>query len=303
MYSSTSIVDEIRESFRKGSTLTKLIYVNLAVFVIVKVAYVVYFLMTANSLFDKSAAFQSDYLVYLMVPSDLPTLLLRAWTVVTYMFLHFGFLHILFNLLVLFWFGRIFLHYLTQKQLFTTYLLGGISGAAFFILSYNIFPGLGEGHALGASAAVMAIVVSISFYIPNNEVYIPIIGPSKLKYIAIVYVLIDILMIGSDNNPGGHIAHIGGAAYGYLFALQLRRGKDTGKGFSRFIDGIISFFSRKPKMKVTHKSNARAMNDLDYNKSKAESQKEIDKILDKIAQSGYDSLTKNEKETLFKMSK
>jgi membrane associated rhomboid family serine protease len=302
MYSSTNIADEIRESFRKGSTLTKLIYINLGVFVAVKVIYVFYFLLTANSLFDKSDFFQTEYLGYLMVPSDLLLLFHRPWTMVSYMFLHFGFLHILFNILVLYWFGRIFLHYLNQKQLLTTYLLGGFSGAAIFVLAYNIFPGLGNGQALGASAAIMAIVIAISFYVPNYEVYIPIIGPTRLKYIAIVYVVLDIIMIGSDNNAGGHFAHLGGAFYGYLFALQLKSGKDTGKWFTKLADNIASFFSRRSKMRVTHKSDARSMNDLDYNKAKVENQKEIDKILDKIAHSGYDSLTKKEKETLFKMS-
>jgi hypothetical protein len=166
------------------------------------------------------------------------------------------------------------------------------------------FPGhsflLVVGQALGASAAVMAIVIAISVYVPNYEVYIPIIGPTKLKYIALVYVLLDVLQIASEN-AGGHLAHLGGAMYGYLFALQLKRGKDAGKGFSKFVDSVVSIFSRRPKMKVTHKGNVRNMNDFNYNKTKVETQKEIDKILDKIAQSGYDSLTKKEKETLFKM--
>jgi membrane associated rhomboid family serine protease len=299
MYTTTNIADEIRESFRKGTTLTKLIYINLGVFVIVQLFFVIFFLFNEGPLAIKSSYFQGAYLSYLMVPSDLTTLLHRPWTVVTYMFLHFSFIHILFNLLVLFWFGRIFLHYLSQKQLLTTYLLGGICGAALFILFYNIFPGLSDSQALGASAAVMAIVIAISFYVPNNEVYIPIFGPIKLKYIALVYVLLDILQIASEN-AGGHIAHLGGAIYGYSLAVQLQRGKDTGKGFSRFLDKIGSLFSRKSKLKVAYKANAKTMNDFDYNKSKVEAQKEIDIILDKIARSGYDSLTKKEKETLFK---
>ncbi|MBN2484679.1 MAG: rhomboid family intramembrane serine protease [Bacteroidales bacterium] len=300
MYQSSNIFDEIRESFRKGNTLTKLIYINLGVFILVQLFFLVFFLFNENPLAQKSAYFQAFYLSYLMVPSDILMLLRQPWTLITYMFLHFGFFHILFNLLVLFWFGRIFLHYLNQKQLLTTYLLGGFSGAAFFIVSYNVFPGLSDGQALGASAAVMAIVVAISAYAPNYEVYIPIIGPAKLKYIALVIIIIDVLQIASDN-AGGHLAHLGGALYGYLFAIGLRRGKDTGKGFSKFTDKLVSIFLRRPKLKVAHKSNARFMNDLDYNKSKAEAQKEIDKILDKIAQSGYDSLSKKEKETLFKM--
>lgn len=299
-----NIVDEIKESFRKGSILTKLIYINLSIFLVVKIAFVFFMLFTSGQipLGNKEAVFDGDYLVYLMVPSDLNLLLHRPWTVVTYMFLHSGFLHILFNMLVLYWFGRIFLHYLTEKQLLTTYLIGGLAGAILFVTAYNIFPGLTDAVALGASASIMAIVTAISFYSPDYTVYIPIVGTVKIKYIAIVYFLLDIMFIASEN-AGGHIAHLGGFMYGYFFAIQLKKGKDVGKVFSRFFDSIVTFFKPRPKLKVSYKSTARNMNDLDYNKSKVESQKEVDRILDKIAQSGYDSLSKKEKETLFKMSK
>jgi membrane associated rhomboid family serine protease len=300
---SNQIMDEIRESFRRGSTLTKLIYINLGVFLAVKVAFVFFFLFsTGTALGSKEAYFNNEFLSYLMVPSNLQTLLYRPWTPFTYMFLHFGFLHILFNILVLYWFGRIFLQYLNPKQLVTTYLVGGLSGAALFVAAYNLFPGLSEGQALGASAAVMAIVIAISFYAPDYNVYMPLIGSVKIKYVAMVYVALDVLQIASENS-GGHIAHLGGALYGYLFAMQMKRGKDIGRSTSAFFDAMASMFSRKPKMKVTYKSQARNLNDLDYNKSKSEAQKALDAILDKIAKSGYESLTKSEKETLFKMSK
>ena len=303
MAATNRIMDEIRESFRQGSTLTKLIYVNLGVFLVVKLVFVFYFLLFpgGEGYGNKEAMFHHDFLSYLMVPSNLETLIFRPWTLFTYMFLHFGFLHILFNMLVLFWFGRIFLQYLNQKQLLTTYFLGGLVGAGLFIAAYNLFPGLTEGRALGASAAVMAVVIAVSFYVPDYEVHLFFLGRVKIKYIALVYVVLDVLQIASEN-AGGHIAHLGGALYGYLFALQIKRGKDTGKGFSAVMDSVVSMFSRKPKLKVTYKSKARSMTDHDYNQSKAQSQKEIDKILDKIAKTGYDSLTKKEKEILFKMS-
>ncbi len=297
----TNIMNELRESFKKGSVLTKLIYINLGVFVLVKLVYVFYFLATPAAEHGmKALYFQAKYLGYLMVSSEPSMLLLRPWTLFTYMFLHFGFLHILFNILVLYWFGRIYLQYLTPKQLLTTYLLGGISGAAVFILAYNLFPGLSEGQALGASASIMAIVIGISFYNPQYELYIPFLGPVKLIYIALVYVVLDVLQIASEN-AGGHLAHLGGAMYGYFFALQMKRGKDIGKGFSRFFDWVASLFKRKPKMRVSYKNEARQMNDFEYNKRKVENQKEIDRILDKIAQSGYESLSKKEKDILFKM--
>ncbi|MBN1951276.1 MAG: rhomboid family intramembrane serine protease [Bacteroidales bacterium] len=296
-----SIADEIRASFRKGSVVTKLIYVNLGVFLAIKLISVIFFL-AGYSIQD----FEAVLLRYLAVPSGIGDLILKPWTLITYMFLHVGFLHILGNLLWLFWFGRIFIRYLSEKQLLTSYFLGGLAGAALFIISFNLFP-IFEGtveHAIafGASASITAIVIAIAVYAPDYTVYLPFIGPVKIKYIALIFIALDLIQI-PVSNAGGHIAHLGGAVYGYFFAVSLRKGKDIGKGFSALTDSIVSLFSRKPNMKVSYKSKAREMDDFDYNKSKADHQKEIDKILDKIAKSGYDSLTKKEKETLFRMSK
>mgnify|MGYP000974908163 CR=1 FL=1 len=298
------ISDEIKNSFKNGTAVVRLIYINLAVFLLLKLIYVLFFLLSPSGgdIADKSFRFRENVLVWLMLPSDLQTLLYRPWTIVSYMFLHFEFLHILFNLLFLFWFGRIFLKYLNEKQLYTTYLLGGLVGAAFFVISYNVFPGLETGPpALGASASVTALVMAISFYAPDYTVYLPFLGPVKLKYLAIVFILLDLLQIPTQN-AGGHIAHLGGAVYGYLFAVQLKRGKDLGKGFSKIADSLAVLFRQRPKMEVSYKTRAKSMSDSDYNRSKIEHQKEIDSILDKIAKSGYESLSKKEKEILFRMS-
>jgi hypothetical protein len=123
----------------------------------------------------------------------------------------------------------------------------------------------------------------------------------KIKYIALCFIVLDILQIASEN-AGGHLAHLGGALYGYFFALQMRKGRDIGKSFGNLADNIAVLFKKKPKMKVSYRSQTSSTNDLEYNRQKVEYQKEIDRILDKIAKSGYDSLTKAEKETLFKMS-
>ena len=301
-----NIADEIRESFKKGSALTKLIYINLGVFVAVKLIFVFYFLFfpVVEGSATKLQIFHYKFMDFLMVSSDPKLVITRPWTIITYMFLHWEFLHILFNMLWLFWFGRIFMHYLTGKQLISTYLIGGIIGAFFILFFFSFSPELQQkigSPALGASAAVMAVVISISVYAPNHTVYMVFLGPVKIKYIALFSILLDILMIASDN-AGGHIAHLGGALYGYLFAIQLRRGKNLGKGFEKFVDGIANIFKPRSKMKVSYKKTVKDMDDLEYNKSKADKQKEIDRILDKIAKSGYDSLTKKEKETLFKMS-
>jgi len=305
-----TIADEIKDSFRKGSAVTKLIYINLGVFLLVIILFGIYALATPAAPIPKKNIFYGNFLNYLMLHTDLKLLITRPWGIITYMFLHFEFLHILFNMLWLFWFGRIFLHYLTEKQLYTTYLLGGIAGGVLLVLAYNVLPGLSDYlPALGASASVSAIVIAISFYSPDYSVYIPLIGPVKIKYIALLFIALDVLMIvntnsasGLGSNAGGHIAHLGGALYGYLFALQLKRGKDIGKSFSGWMDSLASLFSRKSRMRVSYKSKASQMDDFEYNKFRAEHQKEIDRILDKIAKSGYDSLSKKEKETLFKMS-
>jgi membrane associated rhomboid family serine protease len=241
---------------------------------------------------------------YLMVPSRPDVLLSRPWTLVTYMFTHFGFMHILFNMLVLYWFGRIFLQYLTGRQLLTTYLIGGLAGAFLYLIFLNGFPGLRiplGATMLGASAAIMAIVVAISAYAPDYTLNLLFIGPVKLKYIALFYVVLDVLMIASDN-AGGNISHLGGAMYGFWFTSQYKKGRDPGKWLNRLLDFIFNLFRRRPKLNVTYRKNAPHISDFDYNKNKIAQQKEIDRILDKIARAGYESLTKQEKEILFSMS-
>ena len=291
-----SIIDEIKITFKSGSNLTKLIYINLAIFILVNLVEIFYFLLNRHDSY-------SAFLLTFAVPADLQLLIRKPWTPITYMFLHKNFLHILFNLLWLYWFGRIFLEYLDGKKLVGVYILGGLSGAFLYILAYNIFPvffkQLQMSYALGASAAVMAIVISISVYVPNYSVYLLFIGRVKIIYIAIIGFLVTSLFDFSINT-GGKIAHIGGALFGFLFILQYRKGRDMTRGLSRFLDAIIGLFKPKPKVTVTHR---RSETDYDYNIRKKEEQVEIDRILDKIAKSGYDSLTKQEKDILFRQSK
>jgi membrane associated rhomboid family serine protease len=300
-----NMIDEIKLSFRQGNIVYRLIFFNAIVFVILGLVFVLLRLFTPGlSLPELRLVYSNTVLKYLMVPSVLSELLMRPWTIVTYMFTHFNFLHIFFNMLVLFWFGKIFLQYLTAKQLFSTYILGGMAGAILYLLFFNGFPGLREylGSAmLGASASIMAIVVAISFYVPNYTLYMLLIGPVKLKYIALAFIVLDFLMIASDN-AGGNIAHLGGALYGFIFISRFRKGKDIGNWLNIFIDNVYTLFKSKPKLNVSYKRSPAQMNDDDYNRNKADQQKEIDRILDKIAHGGYESLTKKEKETLFKMS-
>jgi membrane associated rhomboid family serine protease len=292
-----NIMDEIKASFKTGSTLTRLIYINLGVFLLLQVSMIFLHLFNLGD-------YMYQTLRWLGVPASLPTLITRPWTIITYMFVHENFLHILFNLLWLYWFGRIFLAHLSEKQLLSVYLLGGIVGALLYIASYNIFPGLIQqsqvSFAIGASAAIMAIVIAIGTLVPDHKIYIVFLGPVKIIYVALAGFILSSL-IDFSVNTGGKIAHIGGAAFGYLFTLRYKNGKDFTMGFSRFIDRILYFFRPRQKMRVTHKANLN--DDLEYNRVKVEKQKELDRILDKISKKGYDSLTAEEKETLFRMNK
>ncbi|MBI9055389.1 MAG: rhomboid family intramembrane serine protease [Bacteroidales bacterium] len=291
-----SVIEEIKASFKSGSALIKLIYINLAVFLAVSLLGVLVDLLEVN--------YKLAPVYWLAVTANISELVYKPWTLFTYMFVHEDFLHIIFNLLWFYWFGQIFLKYFNEKKLISLYILGGLAGAVLYILAFNAFSIYNPSiPMIGASASVIAIVVAISFYIPDHTINLMFIGPVKLKYIAIGSVIIDILSITSSN-AGGHIAHLGGALFGYLYIMQMKKGRNIAKGFDRFMDKIFSLFKPKPKVKVSYR---RPINDLDrdieYNKTKAEGQKEVDKILDKIAKSGYDSLSKKEKELLFKNSK
>ena len=205
-------------------------------------------------------------------------------------------------MLWLYWFGRIFLEYLDQRKLVAVYLLGGISGAFVYILSFNIFPAfsgvVAESVAIGASASVMAIVIAIAAYVPDYTVQLFLFGRIKIKYMALAIFILTSVMDFSVNS-GGKLAHIGGAFFGYFYTISLRHGRDIGKGLNRILDFFVTVFKPRKKLKVTHK---KAADEYEYNKIKAERQARINNILEKISKGGYDSLTKEEKEILFKES-
>jgi membrane associated rhomboid family serine protease len=290
------IWDDIKSTFSNGNNLTKLILINIALFIVITIIGVIGFLIVNPEIINQTIRLLS-------VPSSLKTLLLRPWTIITYMFTHKELLHILVNLLWLYWFGKIFLEYLDQKKLVAVYLLGGIAGALMYVISYNIFPAFQEvvGESvplLGASASVMAIVVAIAAYVPDYTVHLFLLGRVKIKYIALgIFILTSIMDFSV--NAGGKLAHIGGALFGYIYILSYRQGKDIGKGINKIIDFLVTLFKPAKKLKVTYKRTA---DEYEYNKVKAEHQKEINKILDKISKGGYDSLTKTEKDILFRES-
>jgi membrane associated rhomboid family serine protease len=287
------IWSDIKRTFREGSVLTRLIYINLGVFLLVKII----------GLFFYLAGQHSPLVEWLSVPSALDMLARRPWTPVTYMFLHEGFLHLLFNILGLYWFGRLFLYHFEGEKLLSVYLMGGLSGAFVYVLAFNIFPAFTSIYAimLGASASVFAILMAIAVYDPGREIRLFFIGRFPLKYIAAFYVVLSIISI-SASNPGGNLAHLGGAAWGWLYIRQLRRGKDWGAGMVSLIGSIGKWFEPKERMKVTFRQPP-PRNDYEYNRQQSVEQEEINRILDKIAQSGYESLTKKEKEILFRQGK
>jgi len=289
------IWDDIKLTFRNGSNLTRLIYINIAVFVLLTLVAVSGFLLNNAVISDKVLDFFS-------VPASLSVLLLRPWTLITYMFTHKDIWHILFNMLWLYSFGRIFLEYLDGRKLVAVYLLGGLSGALVYILSFNIFPAfasvVADSVAIGASASVMAIVIAIAAYVPDYTVQLFLFGRIKIKYLALGIFILTSVMDFSVNS-GGKLAHIGGAIFGYFYTMNLRHGRDMGKGFNHILDFFVTMFKPRPKLKVTHKKVA---TEYEYNKIKVEHQKLINSILDKISKGGYDSLTKEEKETLFNES-
>jgi len=290
------IISDIKSTFKNGSVLTRLIYINLAVFLLVKIVGVFFYLAGQPYLFIE----------WLSLPSNTTELISKPWTPITYMFLHTGFIHLFFNILGLYWFGKLFMYHLEGDKLLSVYLLGGITGAALYVISYNTIPVFENDNSilLGASASVFAVLVAGTFYDPDREIMLPLIGTFKLKYVALFYVLLSVVGI-SSTNAGGNIAHLGGAFWGWFYIFQLRKGKDMGAGLVKFIDDIakklIKLFKPKSHLTVTHKQPPR--DDHDYNRQKNNQQDEINHILDKIAKSGYDSLTSKEKDLLFKQGK
>ncbi len=298
------IQDDLRMQWRTGGMVVRLLLLNVAVFV----ALIAIQLVLSIAMGDRMAGMAAldRYVVqWLRSTSDLGALLLKPWTVFTYMFVHTGLGHIFWNMMLLWFGGRLFRDLLGDKRLLGNYLLGGLSGFALFALSQNLLPGFHGGlHAgiQGASAAVLSVFVGIAAYRPDMVVHLILIGPVKLMYVAAVFVLLDLVGIGSGDGVA-HEAHIGGALYGLLSSLQLKQGRDWSLGFVELLERLWPFRARKARMRV-EKSFTRStpQSDARYNADKREKQARVDNILDKISRSGYDSLSKEEKDYLFKAS-
>lgn len=296
------VIDDLKMQYRIGGIVQRLIFWNVGLFV---VPMIIFSLLKLGNVYlpaiDWNIGGTQNWLSLSSNPADL---LWKPWSLITYAFLHAGFFHILFNMLVLHFAGRLFLTFFTQKQLFGLYILSAIFSGLIFIAGYQLLPML-HGISIpivGASAAVMAILVATAVYAPYYSVRLMLIGTVKLWHIAAVFLVLDMIN-ASASNSGGHIAHLAGALFGFIYIKLLRSGTDMSKSVTSVIDFGTNLF--KPKkatpFKKVHRNPVRPATQATSKKSKDLTQTQIDEILDKISKSGYDSLTKAEKEFLFKV--
>jgi membrane associated rhomboid family serine protease len=286
--------NDLTYQFKNASILLKLIVINAVLFLTVYLA---------SFLFGIP---QGQLVSWFVLPDDPVSLILQPWGLITYSFLHFGVWHLVFNMLWLYWFGKIVLNLFNAKRFLTIYLLGGLFGGLFYVMAYNLFPVFinTSGHLIGASGAVMAIMVFIATSSPNTKMRI-FMFTIKLWQIAAFFILLDLVQIPTSGNAGGLLAHVGGAIFGYLYAVQLAKGNDIGKWFENVLDWFTNLFksrTQKPFKKV-HRTARPASAKPKSNAEKTTRQLKVDGILDKIGKSGYESLTKAEKDFLFNAGK
>jgi membrane associated rhomboid family serine protease len=300
-----NIVRDIKNEFAKSeNSLVKIILINSAIFLVLLLAKIV---LT----FSQSRAIYDAILDQLFLPASTNAFLYKPWTLFTNFFIHVDIFHILFNMLFLYWFGRLVDEYLGSKRVIALYLLGGLAGGILFMVIYNLIPYfrpvLEVSVLHGASAAAFSVAVGASTLLPNYTFNLIFLGPVRIKFIALFYIILSLAeVVGS--NAGGNIAHLGGAIIGYLFIKLLQNGTDLGKPIYAVMNGWTGLFRKRPSMQVTYREKQvyRSSNVYTASSSSATievpNQTEIDMILDKISKSGYESLTKEEKQKLFKAS-
>lgn len=296
------MLDEFKSVFqRQNNAHVQLIVINVVVFLILGIIFVFSTIGEANSIYS----FVSKQFT---LPPRFADYLLRPWTIITYAFSHSltDIFHILFNMLIFYWFGRLFIEYLGNDKLVALYILGAIAGGVVYLLVYNTIPYFVERSGfdgmVGASAAVYAIVTGAAVLLPNYTFYLLFLGPVKIKYIAGFYIVLSFLgSVGS--NAGGNIAHLGGALMGFIYIKQLQVGVNWGGWITAILDWIKDLFNPRPKVKVTYRKSEPKSTKTKSSPGAKASQEEIDAILDKISDRGYESLTSDEKEKLFNASK
>lgn len=290
--------ERLRAFLSQKSALNYLMVANVGIWIMVAMVNLVAWLFKSES--------QNVIVQFMALPSNLQAIKGKPWTVLTYMFLQENFWHLFFNLWMLYFGGVLFLRYLSDKKLVWTYFIGGLFGALFFVLAFNVFPVFEDvksgAYVMGASASVLSILVAAAAYKPDHELNLLLFGSVRFKWLVIIFVVIDLLLI-SKENPGGHIAHLGGALYGFLYGFLLRKDfkifqflKRDGVKYTRFKT------VKNKKGKQQTESETSHLSDEEYNQQKAKNERDIDAILDKIAKNGYASLTADEKAFLFKNS-
>jgi membrane associated rhomboid family serine protease len=314
MYAYEENKKSVISQFWDGSVLQQLIVINVLIFILVNLVAIIalWFNIEWLIIYYPNGDFSSRFTQYLAASSSVMVTLERPWSPFTYMFLHQGLWHLIFNMIMLFFAGQYFVRFLGEKRLLSIYVFGGLSGLGLYMLTYSLVPYFyveGGIPIMGASASVMAIFIAIAAYAPSMPIALPFIGSVKLKYIAIFYLVLDFANIRSGSNAGGHIAHLGGALYGYYAIYLFKRGKDIMYDFTPFLRSIGRAFTPQKGLKVKYKSSKKATNsrsrvssDYEYNANKKRNQEKIDEILDKISKSGYDSLSSAEKDFLFHQS-
>lgn len=290
-----SIWSDLTKEYRFANKIIRLIFANVAVFIFVKFVSVVLFIAFGQ----EGSSRMMDFVHFFSISADPFKFITRPWTWVTHMFLHVGFFHLLFNMLYLYWFGRIAGDLIGDRRIFPLYFIGGWFGVILFMLFALLTPWIPEqSYAYGASAAVLALTAAAGAIAPDYEIRLIFLGNVKLKYIVAVLILIDLLSIGGLNT-GGHIAHLGGVLWGFLYVYLLRQGYETGDFINRILD--IKLFARtgrrtskksyQPVMRMQVKRNTSTSDAVDF-------EEELDRILDKIKNKGFDKLTKEEKKFL-----
>lgn len=292
----TSIIDDIKQSFRSGNMITRIIIINVAVFM---------FLALFNAFIPSLYKILSNWIY---IPSSPLKLLTRPWTILTHMFSHLGMWHMAFNMLILYWFGRIVGDLLNDRRVLPLYILGGFAGAVFYFLASNFLPNVGSGNAHGASAAVLCIVAAAAMTSPDYTMRLLFLGDVKLKWIALAVIFVNILGTQGNVNTGGSWGHLGGLAFGIFYVWKLRKGSDITEPMQETIAWVADRLDGAPKrkkttLKVTHVSTKKRPVKRKPTKASADLQQQVDMILDKIKLQGYDSLTDEEKEILFRASK
>ncbi len=295
------IIEDIKQKIKSGNVITRLIIVNVAVFLIISISKILFFFVGGSV---STLLVEDFYNNIVSLPISIEGFIYRPWTLITYMFVHFDLMHIFWNMVTLFWFGQILTNFTDSRKIIPLYMMGGIAGGLITML-FNLLPffhGFIGTHLLGASAGVTAIIIAAATLVPHYRINMLFIGEVKLIYVALFVLFIDVLSVASYNNVGGNLAHLGGALMGYVFIQQFKRGTDLSKGINSFFERIQSMFRSTPrsKMKVAYK---RSVSDEEYNYQRNVNQQQIDAILDKISKAGYESLSKQEKEILFKASK